>query len=73
MWLQPFSRISASTSRASAPQAIRSVRGGAVGTMTDGPGGALAQTQAATCAGAWLCRLAMNVLAVSTATAASRQ
>ena len=34
---------------------------------------ALPQTQAATCAGAWLCRLATNALAVSTATAASRQ
>ena len=70
MWLQPFSRISASTSRASAPQAIRSVRGG-----TRGHGGmaSLAQAQAATCAGGRLCRLVTNDFAVSTATAASRQ
>src|SRR5690606_18406467 len=38
-----------------------------------GIGPVWAQATAATCAGLWLCRLATKVLAVSTATAASRQ
>ena len=74
MWLQPFSPISASTSRASAPQAIRSVRGGVVGAIArTSARGKRPQAQAATGAGGRLWRRATKALAVSTATAASRQ
>ncbi len=86
---QPFSAIRARTSRASAPQAIRSVRGGsgagpgAVGqgiAVAAGRGGmGCAPAQADASAPIWLLwpirlwKRATSSLAVSTATAASRQ